>query len=752
MNHMLIKAIEEYFCSNIYKPFYCVCGDEEFRQVKEAINERGGVDFIRLSDCCNGEDKKPDMDRFRETLRMADIDCKTNRVIVLGVGEYLALEGEIYASAILNEFISFNLGSAHVAFLLRGVSKVVRDMTNADPRLENRQIIFNEDSTSLISLKLSTIELRMYEVTGFKKILMDLEDGVESNITGNTGLEFPNSIFPIQKTSNPYEAVKRMVPNLDVSKRVGSDQNWECLLKDLNRLGTMEKVFMDYRYEDITLEFYERIAGMAYKNWLFYLFLLCKQKMLHNSYLSYVLSVSDGLDDLKFQLLNAISKISTKDPLFTEYYAERKRLIKDFPVSDMAAFVNNNRENVSESIYKLTDTTLVEREEIIAEIAQHGLPKGLDGIYPDLACYLKKYSFTGDALDDLLTEYFEEYKQLKIRNELKEDFLEKVDQLAQKRLYNRLRNRDEIVGSINTKSSFLCWIDALGVEYLSFIVETAKQKGLAVTVNVGRANLPTITSINKAFYDNWPNEQKRKVNELDDIKHHEKGGYKYGPSNVYPIHLAKELMVLSDVINEAATDLGLRKYDKYVIASDHGASRLAVLRKKEEKYETDTQGIHSGRCCKFFESAELPFATEENGYLVLADYGRFKGSRASNVEVHGGASLEEVVVPVITLSLKDTSIVIKIVDEVVKADYKTGITVNVFINKCISQAVSIEYKGKRYVGVATDANHYRISIPEIKRPCTAEFDIYLDDSLISHGTVKVAGKSATMNSDFDDIF
>lgn len=418
----------------------------------------------------------------------------------------------------------------------------------------------------------------------------------------------------------------------------------------------------------------------------------------------------------------------------------------------MAAFVSNNREDVSESIYKLTDTTLVEREEIIAEIAQHGMPKDLECLYPDLALYLKKYNFTGDALDDLLTQYFDEYKQLKIRNELNESFLEKVDQLALKRLYNRLRNRDEIVGSIDTREAFLCWIDALGVEYLGYIVETAKQKGLAVSVNVGRANLPTITSINKAFYDNWPGEHKRKIDELDDIKHHENGGYKYGPSNAYPIHLAKELMVLSDVINEAATDLGLRKYDKYVIASDHGASRLAVLRKKEEKYETDTQGIHSGRCCKYFEASELPFATEENGYLVLADYGRFKGSRAANVEVHGGASLEEVVVPVITLSLRDASIVIKIVDEVVKADYKTGISINVFVNKAINQTISIEYRGKRYVGAPTDANHFRISIPEIKRPCQAEFDIYLDDSLVSHGTVKVAGKSATMNSDFDDIF
>ncbi len=140
----------------------------------------------------------------------------------------------------------------------------------------------------------------------------------------------------------------------------------------------------------------------------------------------------------------------------------------------------------------------------------------------------------------------------------------------------------------------------MGVEYLSFIVGLAQRRGLAVSVNVGRAELPTLTFINKHFFmmHGPRNQKEKKIEALDDTKHSESGGYKYGPSNQYAIHLAKELQIISDAIDEAATDLGLRKYDRYVIASDHGASRLAVLRKKEEKYETDTKGEHSGRCCK----------------------------------------------------------------------------------------------------------------------------------------------------------
>ena len=227
------------------------------------------------------------------------------------------------------------------------------------------------------------------------------------------------------------------------------------------------------------------------------------------------------------------------------------------------------------------------------------------------------------------------YKELKLRNRLSEDFSTEVDKLALERIYNRLPKRDELVKEKNDGSTQLFWIDALGVEYLGYIVELARRRGLKVSIEIGRAELPTITCENNAFFSNWPEDLKHpKEEELDEIKHKDKGGYYYSAKNPYPIHLAKELEIIEKAVNDVATTLGLRKYDRVVIASDHGASRLAVLRHKEEKYETDTKGEHSGRCCKFFPGCDLPFAIneEDRGYIVLADYGRFKGSRAANVD------------------------------------------------------------------------------------------------------------------------
>ena len=114
---MTLTAIKEYFLSNIHKPFFAVVGNDEYRELKINLEELG-IDFIRLSDCCHSQDKKPDLDILREKLRTADIDCKCNRVAILGLGEYLLLCGDSIARMVLDELKDFNLGSAWAVFLL----------------------------------------------------------------------------------------------------------------------------------------------------------------------------------------------------------------------------------------------------------------------------------------------------------------------------------------------------------------------------------------------------------------------------------------------------------------------------------------------------------------------------------------------------------------------------------------------------------------------------------------------------------
>jgi len=471
---------------------------------------------------------------------------------------------------------------------------------------------------------------------------------------------------------------------------------------------------------------------------------------LSNGYLRFVLDKTNRFEDFKTNVLNAIIEIPHTDKRFAMFYSERKILAKKFPESDIAYFVVENRKYPAESVYKLTDGTKTEREEVIAWVSKNGVIPQIADIYPALSSYLKKYVFNCGDLSNLLTDYFDAYKRQKISNRLEADFIEKVEKLAQSRDYNRLPTRNEIIDCLNKDDTYLYWIDAFGVEYLAFILELARLRGLSISINIARAELPTITSVNQDFYDTWPNNKKEKNNELDEIKHKAKGGYNF-ENNALPIHLAKELDIISGVIDKAATKLALRDYKRFLIVSDHGASRLAVLRRKEEQYQTDTKGEHSGRCCKVFELYDLPFAAEENGYLVLADYGRFKGSRAASVEVHGGASLEEVVVPIIELTLKDSSITAEIVEEFVTVDFRTGTEITLFFNSPMKK-VSVILKGKRYSASPPDGNHYRVAIPDIKRAGDYSADVYAGDDLIGKIVIRAKGRSGKVNDAFDGLF
>jgi len=97
--------------------------------------------------------------------------------------------------------------------------------------------------------------------------------------------------------------------------------------------------------------------------------------------------------------------------------------------------------------------------------------------------------------------------------------------------------------------------------------------------------------------------------------------------------------------------------------------------------------------------------------------------------------------------------VISIVDEdKIKADFKTGIKITLYVNKTIRESLTLGYGNKRYESERIDDNHYAVCIPDIKRAGTYPADVYLGDGLAAHIEIKATGKSAAMNDDFADLF
>ncbi len=484
------------------------------------------------------------------------------------------------------------------------------------------------------------------------------------------------------------------------------------------------------------------------------LYLKLNAAQLQNSYLKLVVDDTRNFEDFKTNLMVKITELSHKDRHFRQMYDERKKLLRNFPEEDIAVFVKANEVDSEESIYRLTDNTLLEKKAAVKWVAGNGFHEAISYVYPALDTYLKKYIFDCPVLAEELTEYFDVYKKQKVLNHISDEFIQLVEKYASGIAYAHLPTRDNAIKAIADKdSTYLYWIDALGVEYLAYITALAKKKGLSIHTDIARSDLPTITTKNKQFYKTWTGGKKYKEEQLDNIKHKEKGGY-FFTDDEDPIHIPAELEVIEKALNTASMELGMHHCKSFVIASDHGASRLAVIKKQEVPYDTDTKGEHSGRCCRAFDGCDVPYKFEENGFIILSDYGRFRGSRPANVEVHGGASLEEVVVPVITLTLrKQTGVQITVIHpEDITADRHDGVTLNLYISDVETpDNISLVIEEESYQGKSEDGAHYTFWLKDIKRakakPYTA--DVFDGSDLIGSVSFKVRGKAATVKDDFD---
>ena len=148
-------------------------------------------------------------------------------------------------------------------------------------------------------------------------------------------------------------------------------------------------------------------------------------------------------------------------------------------------------------------------------------------------------------------------------------------------------------------------------------------------------------------------------------------------------------------------------------------------------WEMESKGEHSGRCCpKTDADVQTKFATEEDGFWVLANYDRFKGGRKANVEVHGGATLEEVVVPIIEITKCPEDIEISIIEKVITVSYRKKAALKLF-SKTKLQNVMVRIDGKYYEAKEEDNNIYLINMPQLKKAKQYKVDIFVSNNLIA---------------------
>lgn len=693
--------------------------------------------------------------------------------VVIGLSFYVMLLGKKRAEELMARLQELSV-AGHVIVLLSHMKEIRLSRMQQDQHLSYRVLLLEGDPTPLPSIYLASPEENSFGqlvLPNIQALLEKLEQydpvGGETSFAVRTSLHkevFSESMYSIRSSKGIYKELLRAFPVLkgDLEESWGTKEDWERFAQEwkecLSWGALAEKHFgIDAHFSAILEREYEQAD--TYETWLYWL-LLKVQGASEDAYLSYALGKSRHWRDLWEHIFLSLSSLSFQMREFEKYCEGRKRLLEGqaIPATWVSEYQDAIAQKGRDAIWYLFAGTAWEEKMLFQCLADYDYTKEevmgvLKTHFPDLFAYMKSFTFTmhqkvPERLVPLLTKYFDDYKWQKLMNHLTPDFKAQVNTLAEHRVYNQFPIRSLALSQMKKENTMMYFVDALGVEYLSYISEKCKTYGLLLSIQVVHGELPSITSQNTEFM----NADVTNIKDLDALKH-ESQTYNYEKQKI-PLHLVAELKAINGVLQTIRDGLLMKEMKSAIIISDHGATRLAVLNDEEYGAEFivgESKGQHSGRCCQVEEDPGIPFAAYENGYAVLANYMRFKGSRKADVEVHGGATLEETLVPLLQISLKPKDPMVEFQPALVQLRKKEVGELLLVTNFDMADPYII-VNGKIYRGkLDTHRRRAIIPLPDMKRTHDYMADIYDGDTLLKE-QVAFHVKKEVAKDNLGDIF
>lgn len=724
-----------------------------YQDIKMQLEADNSKKCVYVSQCCP-DNQLPDMD---------DILTK-----VIGYEDYVLVgysqAGMLRSAEYLHQMIGILLEipvKGHTIILLDHCELYVKKYFLVHPDISKRVILVEGQTSTLPRIRLASCETECIgysPLSSIKRLLAYFERlndtmiATAPEITVVTKFSpdlFKNAIFSVLVCDDIYASLQKKYNEIaaGTERGYGTEAQWNYLAKILKENGTVSTAAKKIFGTTVNLVSY---LGQVFeedddeKYWfLWFCMKLFGSEV--NKYLKFVLQNCNSVNDFEEHIYLDILQLRHDDLEFRQCYSERKRMIDMLPENLLLQDIFCSKIGIHQknAIYYLTDASEKEKLEFMKcldmyDYSETELLEITETAFPMIYSYLQKFTFNAantklpageDSLRDILTKYFTDYKYQKLTNRIYPDFLQKINAFATERPYNKLQARSSIVNKLDKTKAQIYFFDALGVEYLGYIQERCEHYGLITEVSVGRCELPSITSKNKEFLHHFPNGV-LDIKKLDELKHHSQV-IDYHQCKE-PVHLFEELQIIDEELKKIQSGLKQGYFEKAILVSDHGASRLAVIYEQEnEKLELEEKGIHSGRCCPATENPQIPYVSYWDGYAILANYERFKGGRKANVEVHGGASMEEVVVPIIVLTKKPTDIDVCFVNPVVILKGKEPATITVYSNVPLHEPKLIVSE-KVYVGeFCEDSKHVKFTMPEMKRTKSWKADFYDGDKKLA---------------------
>lgn len=272
-------------------------------------------------------------------------------------------------------------------------------------------------------------------------------------------------------------------------------------------------------------------------------------------------------------------------------------------------------------------------------------------VYPDLYHYCASPLGLSGNVPDWLAPYIAAYKHAKVSNEYTQEVAELIARLNASEVsfdawYQRFSTTRTLLQG-RSDIDLYYWVDGLGVDWIPLIKEIVREKndqGVYLNdIKIARALLPSKTDINRVDLQKLQpgGEPLTKVGDLDALAHQSQ--------NAWPNTLIKELNLIRNIIEEI-----IQKYNgkKVAIISDHGLSYLPQL--CQGLGLTGVESDHHGRIAT---RATGTWTTDEH-YMRLEDgrtacalrHKALCNKVPKGQGSHGGATPEEVLVPIFILS------------------------------------------------------------------------------------------------------
>jgi len=340
------------------------------------------------------------------------------------------------------------------------------------------------------------------------------------------------------------------------------------------------------------------------------------------------------------------------------YAGERRDAIREADVRMSDAYIRQfiarcKDKSTSQVAPWLNCGTNAERAELLRRCAVDGIvSNAVKVVYPEAAAYLNAEPVFGD---EALEEYFKEYRELKIAGRVTPEFYERAHQRMVPQ--GSVQSRDAMVQQYASDNACaLIVVDAMGAEWLPMLVALARKRNIGMDlVRVGEVHLPTSTEFNNIY---WPDAERRLpyIKRFDNIAHN---GAETHETRAAEENLAAALDVIGGEVLQRAAE-GLARFERVLVTADHGSSRLAVLAWQAEPRLARTLSCEAGAQVADWRYREramqggCPLELEETldgRHWVVRGYNRLsKKGGGQSFELHGGATLEERLVPVVVFS------------------------------------------------------------------------------------------------------